>query len=100
MGPQFGDVKGTFSAFFINLLMSVAFVNMLARRGSSAGQSPAIALLKLMGTALASVYTYLTEPNTPLLTFCFLAILGFDLIYLAMVTKQTRDDGLSLVARW
>src|SRR5204863_3713537 len=48
---EFGIGKGaSYSAFAQNLLMSILFIGMLARRGSREGQSLTIAVNKWIGT--------------------------------------------------
>jgi hypothetical protein len=84
---------GTYSAFGQNLMMSALFILMLYRRGSLRGQSIAIAVSKLLGTALASLafflYTTISH-HSVLLPFLYVSILIYDVIYVAMVYKQQR----------
>ncbi|GHO96332.1 hypothetical protein KSF_063800 [Reticulibacter mediterranei] len=89
---EFHD-SGAYSAFGQNLMMSALFILMLYRRGSLRGQSIAIAVTKLLGTALASLafflYTTISH-NSVLLPFLYVSILVYDMIYVAMVYKQQR----------
>lgn len=88
MTYEFGDYDGAYSAFGQNLLMSALFISMLYSRRSLRGQSPAIALCKLAGTALASAAFYFFKPEydaSALLPFLFAAILLLDVIYLLMI---------------
>lgn len=89
---EFHD-SGAYSAFGQNLMMSVLFILMLYRRGSLRGQSIAIAISKLLGTALASLafflYTAISH-HSVLLPFLYVSILVYDVIYVAMVYKQQR----------
>jgi hypothetical protein len=64
---EFGVAKGAaYSAFPQNLLMSVLFIAMLARRGSREGQSLTIAVSKWLGTlAPTIVYGVLGEGGFP-----------------------------------
>jgi hypothetical protein len=90
---EFGVAKGAgYSAFLQNLLMSVLFIAMLARRGNREGQSLLIAVSKWIGTlAPTIVYGVLGEGGFPrgsslILTagiFCSV----FDLIYIRMLAK-------------
>jgi hypothetical protein len=98
---EFDDVDGAYSAFGQNLMMSVLFCAMLYARGSLRGQSPWIALLKMLGTLLASVAFYFFSPEydgSTLLPFLFVAILLFDGIYLAMTVvygrRKVEEDGI------
>jgi hypothetical protein len=88
---EFDDWDGAYSAFGQNLLMSVLFIAMLYRRKSLRGQSISIALSKMFGTALASSAFYLYSPvseGSVLLPFLYVAILVYDLIYVAMAWVQ------------
>ena len=90
---EFGVAKGAgYSAFLQNLLMSILFIAMLARRRSREGQSLLIAVNKWIGTlAPTIVYGVLGEGGFPrgsllILTagiFCSV----FDLIYIRMLAK-------------
>ncbi|WP_309055016.1 hypothetical protein [Streptomyces sp.] len=99
---QFGGVEsgGTYAGFVQNLVMSCLFLNMLAGRGTTAGQSMAIAVGKLLGTAFASVAAYLwlsdgTVTPGPLLPYMFVAILVLDLTYLAALYAVGRRARLA-----
>ncbi len=81
---QFDDFDGAYSAFGQNLMMSILFLTMLYSRRSLRGQSVPIAVLKLGGTALASLAFYFFNPQyagSILLPFLFVAILVFDGLY-------------------
>lgn len=95
---EFHD-SGTYSAFGQNLMMSVLFILMLYRRGSSRGQSLAIAISKLLGTALASLafflYTSISH-HSVLLPFLYASILIYDVIYVVMVYKQQQAEKRTL----
>ncbi|AGY57379.1 hypothetical protein [Gloeobacter kilaueensis] len=94
---EFHDPAGAYAAFGQNLLMSVLFVVMLYRRRSLRGQSLTIAVCKLSGTACASLAFYLFAPITKaslVLPFMFVAIFGFDLLYVGLVfylRQQSRE---------
>ena len=78
---EFGDVEGEkYSAFLQNIAMSVAYLYMLQRRGSSKGQTMCIGVCKCVGTLTPTIYGAL-EGNTFILVtgvICFV----FDLIYI------------------
>lgn len=59
------DPDGEYTGFGINLMMSIIYIDMLTRRGSSAGQSMYIAVGKWLGTFCAWAATALTVTTTP-----------------------------------
>jgi hypothetical protein len=90
---EFGVAKGAaYAAFPQNLLMSVLFIAMLARRGNREGQSLTIAVSKWLGTlAPTIVYGVLGASGFPRGSFLIL-MLGifcsvFDLIYIRLLVK-------------
>jgi hypothetical protein len=91
---EFGIGKGaSYSAFAQNLLMSVLFIAMLARRRSRAGQSLTIAVNKWIGTLAPTIlYGALGEGSFPGGSFLILT-LGvfcsvFDLIYIWLLARM------------
>ena len=102
---EFDDFDGAYSAFGQNLMMSVLFCTMLYARGTLRGQSSWIALLKLLGTLLASVAFYFFDPEyegSTLLPLLYVAILLFDGIYLGMTIvygRRERKDGEAGIMR-
>jgi hypothetical protein len=91
---EFGIGKGaSYSAFLQNLLMSVLFIAMLARRGSQEGQSLMIAVNKWIGTLAPTIlYGALGEGEFPHGSFLILT-LGvfcsvFDLIYIWLLARM------------
>jgi hypothetical protein len=90
---EFGIGKGaSYSAFAQNLLMSVLFIAMLARRGSREGQSLTIAVNKWIGTLAPTIlYGALGEGDFPHGNFLILT-LGifcsvFDLVYIWLLAR-------------
>jgi hypothetical protein len=98
-GLEFPGLFGpTYSAFVINLVMSILFVAMLARRDSVAGQSMGIALFKWIGTAAPTTQFYLhTGSNLVLVLGLFVFL--FDVIYLVMLYQKFRELGLNPFTR-
>src|SRR6185295_7576767 len=91
---EFGIGKGaSYSAFAQNLLMSVLFIAMLARRRSREGQSLTIAFSKWIGTLAPTIlYGALGEGVFPRGSFLILT-LGvfcsiFDLIYIWLLARM------------
>ncbi|EHQ25764.1 hypothetical protein Mucpa_1607 [Mucilaginibacter paludis DSM 18603] len=88
------DRYGAYAAFGQNLMMSVLFIVMLRERRAVDGQSIYIAILKMLGTLLASVAFYTqtkTYSNSPLMQLLFVAILVYDLIYIGMLYRRLKQ---------
>jgi hypothetical protein len=106
---EFGVMVGrAYAAFPQNLLMSVLFIGMLAQRGSSEGQSLAIAVGKWVGTLAPTILFGLVGgkgfdgPNSFLLTIGLLCSV-FDVIYVVLLIRvraaERRGElGTSLLA--
>jgi hypothetical protein len=93
---------GIFTAFGQNYLMSVLFLFMLFHRNCLLGQSIYIALSKMAGTALASLAGYLFVPlaqQSAVLQYLFIAILFFDLCYVAAVWYVSRKQSVPVWKR-
>lgn len=91
---EFDDKHGIYSAFAQNLMMSILFVYLLLKRNSSAGQSLYIAICKLIGTVIPSIFFHLLFPNSCLLHFLFFTILIFDVIYCVMLYLQLKSENM------
>ena len=95
---EFGVAKGAgYSAFLQNLLMSILFIAMLAKRKSREGQSLTLAVNKWIGTLAPTIlYGILGESGFPrgsalILTagiFCSV----FDLTYIGLLAR-TKPPG-------
>jgi hypothetical protein len=90
---EFGVAKGAaYSAFPQNLIMSILFIAMLAKRGSSEGQSLTIAISKWIGTLAPTIlFGVIGQGGFPRGSFLILT-LGllcsvFDLIYIGLLAK-------------
>jgi hypothetical protein len=91
---EFNNWIGTYTAFGQNLMMSILFVLMLRTRNTLDGQSIYIAVFKMLGTLLASVYIFLLVPSSLLMNTLFVSIFGFDLLYSLLVYAKHRELGL------
>lgn len=95
---EFGEAVGAgYSAFLQNLLMSVLFIEMLARRGTSRGQSLLIAVNKWIGTLAPTIlFGILGDGGFPKGSFLIVMLGGlcsvFDLIYIGMLVRILRRD--------
>lgn len=92
---EFGVAVGAgYSAFLQNLLMSVLFIDMFVRRGSSEGQSLSIAVSKWLGTLAPTIlFGILGDGGFPKGSLLIL-VLGifcsvFDLVYVWMLFRLT-----------
>jgi hypothetical protein len=95
---ELGTLLGShYTAFEINLLMSVLFVYLLLSSDRTQGQSIYIATTKMIGTAFASVMSFLEFPSSPLLNFLYIAIFLCDgaytvLLYQKLAVRDLRPE--------
>ncbi|MEU6776838.1 hypothetical protein [Streptomyces sp. NPDC046759] len=101
---QFDAGGGAITAFGSNLAMSGMFLAMLAARRGTRGQSPGIALTKLLGTVCASL-SMLTDPDpvprhdTALMHYLYVGCFLLDLAYaVALFTVRRAARRASVVA--
>jgi hypothetical protein len=86
---ELGTILGShYTAFEINLIMSVFFVYLLLSSDRAQGQSVAIAASKMIGTAFASVMSFLEFPSSPLLNFLYVAIFLCDGAYTVLLYQK------------
>ena len=78
---------GAYSAFLINLFMSMAFVAMYyTRQPRGSGQSVLAAVSKLAGTACSSVAFYmLSSRHNALLNLLFVSCFAWDVLYVVLL---------------
>ena len=100
---EFGVSKAAgYSAFSQNLLMSILFIAMLAKRASREGQSLTIAINKWIGTLAPTIlYGALGEGGFPRGSFLILT-LGvfcsvFDVIYIWLLAKTRGSKALKIL---
>jgi hypothetical protein len=91
------DALGLVVAFGINLVMSVAFVNLALSRRGQLGLSLGAAWLKMLGTLGTSVMCHVLVPafnphleSVAFLTFLCIAIFCFDVLYLVLLYQRRR----------
>jgi hypothetical protein len=89
---EFDNGGPTYVAFAQNLMMSALFLSMLAARRTMAGQSVSIAVLKMVGTALASVWVSMSGnyEGSEFLLGCYLGIFALDLAYVVALLAVRR----------
>jgi len=85
---EFPDFWGArYTAFAQNLMMSVLFISMLARRNNVDGQSMYIAIFKWLGTLAPTIQFTMQTGSKLILIFgvgCFL----YDVIYIGMLYQK------------
>lgn len=85
---EFGFVMAAqYSAFLQNLLMSVLFIAMYAKRGSMEGQSVLLAVAKWIGTLAPTILMGVITYNAVVLV-CGIFCSVFDLIYIVLLLKE------------
>lgn len=93
MTVEFADYQGAYAAFGQVALMGLLFPWMLYTRRSLRGQSLAIAVCKMFGSALAAGAFWLYEPvveGSVLLPFLFIVGLALDALYTLLVWLVAR----------
>ncbi|MCG8451747.1 MAG: hypothetical protein MI717_01035 [Spirochaetales bacterium] len=113
MNPEFFSQRNhplgmgrAYSAFLMNLMMSVLFVVFCHQRGSLQGQSLYIALFKFLGTIFADIpfliapFPNAAHPGTPapgelFWPFVYVAIFVFDLIYVIQIYVMSRKQKIN-----
>jgi len=88
MAIEFHDTMSLYSAFGINLVMSIFFIKMLLTKELQ-GQSLSIALFKMIGTLCASILSYSFFPQSVLLTILYILILIVDVVYILMILNKS-----------
>lgn len=88
MSIEFHDKMGIYSAFGINLMMSILFIKMLLTKELQ-GQSLSIAYFKMLGTLFASILCYSLYPLSILLTVMYIMIFLLDILYILLVYSKS-----------
>ncbi|OCT16084.1 hypothetical protein A8709_09440 [Paenibacillus pectinilyticus] len=83
---EFHDQEGKYTAFGINLMMSILFIALPFKQGMK-GQSLYIAYYKMIGTLCASVLCYSLYPDSFLLTIMGVLVTIADLVYIGVVHR-------------
>lgn len=93
-------IAATYSAYVQNLVMSVLYISMLVKRGSSEGQTLPIAISKFLGTLAPTIMIGflgmgpVTEPNMFVIIFgIFIVIFDVGYIYMLAQTKALEKSG-------
>jgi hypothetical protein len=83
--------QGIYAAFIQNLMMSLLFINMLNYRKSTVGQSPAIALFKMIGTVAPTI---IFGAKSAFVLFLGVGCFVVDIIYLILLLQFAGQTGL------
>ncbi len=97
---EFNDYQGMYSAFFIDMMMSVLFIVMMLQRGSIAGQSFYIAILKWLGSAAYTIVFYSYFPASAFLVVLFLLTFVFNLVYAVLLFQFIYEKGINPLRRF
>jgi len=96
---EFPGLPGAmYSAFVINLVMSILFISTLVHRNSVEGQSMGIAVFKWLGTAAPTILFYLVSGSNLVLALGIMVFV-FDVIYMGMLHQKFRSLGLNPLTR-
>jgi hypothetical protein len=93
-----GDRDGVVSGFAVNVVMSLAFLAMLAQRPDLRGQSVSIALAKLAGTAATIPHALALHGALWSLRTFVVVTIASDVAYLVLLDRACRARGIR--ARW
>ncbi|WP_205516864.1 hypothetical protein [Paenibacillus sp. SYP-B3998] len=85
---EFHDIEGKYSAFGINLMMSILFIRMLLTN-DLLGQSTYIGYFKMIGTLGASILCYSQYPQSILLAIMYILIFILDVAYILLMNNKS-----------
>ncbi|WP_310501652.1 hypothetical protein [Paenibacillus qinlingensis] len=83
---EFHDQEGKYTAFGINLMMSLLFIKLPFKQGLQ-GQTIYIAYYKMIGTLCASVLCYSLYPDSILLLLLAVLTTAADIVYIVIVHR-------------
>lgn len=86
MVVEFHDQEGKYTAFGINLMMSLLFIQLPFKQGLK-GQTIYIAYYKMIGTLCASILCYSLYPDSFLLTIMCVLVTIADIVYIGIVQR-------------
>ena len=81
-----------YSAFLQNVVMSILFVLMLAKRGSSEGQSMLIAVAKWLGTLAPTIQQGLVQNFNIFILLTGALCSVWDIIYIILLKKKISEE--------
>ncbi|MFG7942316.1 transmembrane-type terpene cyclase [Streptomyces cacaoi] len=92
------DLDGMYTGMIIQVPLSVSFILMLRRRGSSVGQSMYIAVAKTVGSLFAGLTAVLVHPAHHLLQVLVPTYVILDIAYVVLLRRVMRREGRPLWA--
>ncbi|MFI6347981.1 hypothetical protein [Streptomyces sp. NPDC050560] len=92
---EFGDFYGIYTGLGINIALSLAFLLMLHRRGSSAGQCLYVAFGKWLGTLMVGFLFVGLYPERHLLQLLAASVSALDIAYIVLLRRRIRAEGQS-----
>lgn len=87
------DWGGNYTGWGDQVVNSIAFMCLLARRRSSRGQSLYIVLFRSLGTLPLIPFQLTITPSSRFVPFVWVAYLALDLAYCVMLYRQCRAEG-------
>lgn len=87
-----GHLSAQYSAFIQNVIMSVAFIHMLVKRGNAKGQSMLLAIAKWIGTLAPTITMGIMYTNYVVLA-CGILCTVYDLIYIGLLHRTKKVSG-------
>lgn len=88
-----GHLSAQYSAFAQNLIMSIAFIHMLVKRGNTKGQSMLLAAAKWIGTLAPTITMGIMSTNYVVLA-CGLLCTVYDVIYIGLLYRAKKSESL------
>ncbi|WP_181468062.1 hypothetical protein [Streptomyces sp. Amel2xB2] len=97
---EFHDMDGMYTGMIVQVPLSAAFLLMLRRRGSSAGQSMYIAVAKFTGSVFAGLTAFVVHPSHLLLKVLVATYVVLDVAYMVRLRRTMRAEGRPLWSRY
>ena len=93
---EFGfTMASQYSAFLQNVIMSVLFIHLFAKRGGDFGQSLLLAVAKWIGTLAPTILMGVITYN-PVVLVCGIFCTVFDVVYSALLVNERKKKRLTV----
>ncbi|MBM2623637.1 hypothetical protein JIG36_49935 [Actinoplanes sp. LDG1-06] len=92
---EFDDELGVYTTVFVVVFMEAMFIKMLLTRGSTAGQTMYIAILKMVVDVSGGIGLIIFYPDRWLLHQMIVAEVILDLTYIVLLHRRFRAEGVS-----